>query len=42
MLYTIISFDDIFLNRDNTIIDKKEDFFSTDPYDYLRMCSEKV
>lgn len=34
-LYTIISFDDIFRSDDNIVYKNKDDFFSTDPYDYL-------
>lgn len=36
MLYTIISFDDIFYNADNIINSGEDSFFSTDPYYYLK------
>ncbi len=35
MLYTIVSFDDIFYSYDNKIGTRECGFFSTDPYDYL-------
>ncbi len=35
MLYTIVSFDDIFYSDYNRIGIRESGFFSTDPYDYL-------
>lgn len=44
MLYTIVSFDDIFRTQSNTMCGENncsDCFFSTNPYDYLEMITDK-